>query len=209
MRLTGTRTIWLGVPAAIRRGRVPLILLAVLLAALGIDRFVLTPGHVKPSTAIATPAVPSGTRPVIASPQSGDVPQPAEPDAPKPLGPRRDEGRPGATCLAARLESLAAERELDVAGVKDAFAPSSEWVGPGPDSAEAAQGGPAWRFAKEHRLRSVLVSDDAGSVTVNNTVVALNEEIDGFKLVSVTDRTAVFQCGDESVELKLESAASP
>jgi hypothetical protein len=58
-------------------------------------------------------------------------------------------------------------------------------------------------FMSLHRLEAVLSADARSMAVVNGQTVYLGESLDGFILVSVKDRSAVFEGGGERVTLTL------
>ncbi|UCG33114.1 MAG: hypothetical protein JSU68_00495 [Phycisphaerales bacterium] len=58
-------------------------------------------------------------------------------------------------------------------------------------------------FESIHRLEAVLVAGSSSMAVVNGQTVYLGESLDGFALVSVEDRSAVFERGEERVTLIL------
>lgn len=59
---------------------------------------------------------------------------------------------------------------------------------------------PTW----QPRLRAIVNAGSASLVSVDGTVVALGEQIDGFRLVRVGERSATFAKGGVYVELKMD-----
>jgi len=103
-----------------------------------------------------------------------------------------------------RLDSLWAEREPNFADVRDPFCLPSSWSGVQKDSPGAA-GDPATGFAATHRLSAVLAEGRVSCALVDDRLLTPGQEIDGFKLVSVGDRFAVFEGRGARVVLKLTS----
>ena len=58
-------------------------------------------------------------------------------------------------------------------------------------------------FESLHRLEAVLAADSYSMAVVNGRTVHLGETLDGFTLVAVKDRSAVFERGGERVTLIL------
>ena len=55
------------------------------------------------------------------------------------------------------------------------------------------------------RLRAVLVAGAASLANVDGEVLALGQEVDGYRLVEVRERSAVFHHGDEERVLSLDN----
>ena len=68
---------------------------------------------------------------------------------------------------------------------------------PGPDRPSTEE------FQSRHRLDAVLVSGGASLAVVNGLTVHLGESVDGFTLLSVEDRSAMFARGTDRVTLTL------
>lgn len=58
-------------------------------------------------------------------------------------------------------------------------------------------------FESDHRLEAVLAAGSSSMAVVNGQTVHLGEGLDGFTLVSVKDRSAVFERGEERATLTL------
>ncbi len=108
--------------------------------------------------------------------------------------------------LAQRLKSLEGDFGLDITEFRDAFMPSDSWLGKGPDSEGFAPDTLGSEFGRIHQITSILyLGDGKGSVILDDQYVSVGQVFDGFTLVDLTDRTAVFQSGTETVELELVS----
>ncbi|MEQ9096135.1 MAG: hypothetical protein RIE32_07720 [Phycisphaerales bacterium] len=70
----------------------------------------------------------------------------------------------------------------------------------GPMSVEA--------FLSQHQLSLVLLSGDTSVAMVNGKPVRLGEEIEGYRLIRVDSRSAVFQSGTQTAELSLPKQTS-
>ena len=71
-------------------------------------------------------------------------------------------------------------------------------------AAAAASGGeapaPLWR----PKLRAIVNAGNASLVSIDGIVVALGQQIDGYRLVRVGERSAVFAKSGGTVELKMD-----
>jgi hypothetical protein len=109
---------------------------------------------------------------------------------------------PNRPSVAQRLESLWPDREPNFSDVRDPFCLPRSWSGVQKDGS-AATGDPATAFAATHRLSAVLVEGRVSYALVGDRFLTPGQEIDGFKLVSVGDRFAVFEGQGSRVVLKL------
>ncbi len=108
--------------------------------------------------------------------------------------------------LAQRLKSLEGDFGLDISKFRDAFMPSKDWLGRGTDG-EFTLETTGREFARLHQVTSILfIGDGKGSVIIDGQFVSVGQVIDGFTLIGLTDKTAVFQFAQETVELELTSA---
>jgi hypothetical protein len=112
--------------------------------------------------------------------------------------------------ISKRLKALATGEDLDPARVREAFAPSDEWLAvlsapkvavPLPQADLAAE------FTRKHKLTSVLMAGSAGCAVVDGKIVTIGQELDGFRLAGLAPECAVFQAvqGPVSVTLSLSS----
>ena len=64
---------------------------------------------------------------------------------------------------------------------------------------------PAEKFIRDHKLKAVIVRDNANTAVVDHFHLYIGHELDGFTLVSVGAGGAVFEGGDsQRVILKLK-----
>lgn len=144
----------------------------------------------------------AGARPMRSPHRSakppGESPLPLQADAPGPLV-RED-------TLADRVRAVAEANKLHLVDVRDAFCPSQALIGQlqkaGPTGSQQSK---AEAFKQRHRLTGVMAGKADGYAIVDGACVLIGQELEGFKLLSVGERSAVFQSKDASqVELKLE-----
>ena len=112
--------------------------------------------------------------------------------------------------LASRLETMAAQHDLDGAPVRDAFQPSEVWLSRlGANHSKPAVAAPpvGAGFIKKHKLQAVLLGRDGGSAIVNNTYLKIGQELDGFELVSIDANSVGFVSGKVRVVLTLSTTA--
>ncbi len=164
-------------------------ILAIALVALLVDRVFLG-GASGPQSAEAQ----------WAAPRSINMP------SPKPL-PAVVDGREGRPPLIEKLQELTKYQNLSLADMSEAFRLSDEWlaeVGSGSVRLQDRSLTPAQRFVKTHQLEAVMVGGTRSRVVVNNKPLQLNQQIDGYTLVSVSHNSAVFVCENQRVELLMK-----
>jgi hypothetical protein len=124
--------------------------------------------------------------------------------------------QPRTISLAGRLRAAAAAARVSAGVPTDAFMPSPAWqtvtIPEEPTTRLTAQ------FAARHHLNGVLASsaDHTGSSSggghalVDGKIIAVGQLVDGFRLVSVSHRSAAFESADGRVVLEMDhSAAMP
>jgi hypothetical protein len=156
--------------------------------ALAADRLWIGSGETSPRPAAASsapvatalaPAAPTGS-----APAAGNV-----------------SAATGRASVADRLKQLAAGKNLDADGVKEAFAPAESWmvqVAAPPAVAEEAApkpSDPVESFADTHKLTSVLISGSGGIAMVNGKMLRMGQEIEGYRLVGLAPGSATFRSG--------------
>jgi len=106
--------------------------------------------------------------------------------------------------LADRLEEYAHSHAPDTGTLPDVFQPSAAWL---PESPAAAGGyrppNAADEFRATHQLTAVMLSRSTPGAVVNKRFLTVGMEIDGFKLVSLSERSAVFDDDGKQLELQL------
>jgi len=119
---------------------------------------------------------------------------------------------PSVANLANRLQEAARHQKqpLDLENVTDAFQPSAAFlpvkpqvvhVQPTPEPVVVTRDEAA-EFTKAHTLQAVMKAG-RGVAIVGTKTVAVGQMFEGFRLVAVKDRSAVFRRGTLRVELKL------
>ena len=111
--------------------------------------------------------------------------------------------------LADRLSQLAVQKMIDYGQVRDAFVPTGNWseaankptdgtmieLPPSPSDTE--------QFVSNHVLQMVMSGSD-GLTLIDNELIRVGQLLDGYCLVSVGDRSAIFESNGIRVELSLE-----
>jgi len=169
--------------------------LGLALLALGVDRFIFSPGD--PESPAAPPAAGNTPHAVKKFVASGDTAQ------------AQEARLTGLAALAKRMRDMAEVERLDVGDTKDAFVPAAAWVGQmKTETASAAQIAaqpldPAAAFREHHHLVAVLKSSHGGVAILDGKTVRIGQHVDAFSLVTVGDRTALFRAGNIDLTLEL------
>lgn len=111
--------------------------------------------------------------------------------------------------LAARLRELSASADPSSGDVRDAFRLSQAWLAylSPPKPATAAPESKPKPGRPVHRLTAVILDKDGGRAIVDGKYLRVGQELDGMKLISVSERSAVVESRGTRVELTLESAS--
>lgn len=119
--------------------------------------------------------------------------------------------------FAHQLERIADQRQVARYGQTNAFKLPEEWGITNKKPEEKLQNPTVDQpkvdlveaFRKKYRLTGVLSQQDEGIAVINgNKILHVGKILDGFRLVSVTDRQAVFVRGEWIAELKLQKVSS-
>jgi hypothetical protein len=103
------------------------------------------------------------------------------------------------TQLAQRLRALDHEEALSASALSDPFKLSKTW-----DGAALAQGdGSISSFIQRHRLTAVMVSGVRGSAIIDGELVRVGQSLEGFKLVEVSTKSAMFERNKQIARLTL------
>jgi hypothetical protein len=119
--------------------------------------------------------------------------------APAPA-PVRPEKRATGPSLAQRLRG--ATTRLDASSTKDAFKPSSAW-GVTPAKVPAAASEDAQTFQATHHITSILQAGDQAIVMIKGKTYRVGEVVDGYRVVEIRTRSAVFQGNGPAFEVSL------
>ncbi|MCE9591975.1 MAG: hypothetical protein K8S99_15820 [Planctomycetes bacterium] len=190
-----------------RERKVFLGILGLGLTALAADRFVISPtGPRSAQASIASVVQDSATQaqPVPAAPEAATAP----------IAPANT------VRVAHQLESFGQEQGLRADETANAFQPSAAWLAedeasaPKPQSLAPVGPPPAQAFTAAHKLNGVMAKGGGGYAIINGRAVTVGQTVDGFRLVEVSRRSAVFQSSTgEQAELTLQtpagSAANP
>jgi hypothetical protein len=181
--------------------------LALALVAFAVDRLFLSSGQpLKPASAVASPVQPA------APPMPPAVPLPAAAAAGGTAPPAAAGGTAPPASLAPsqplvfsdRLKALAAAKDLAPARVREAFAPSPEWLAtlqaPKPVETPVNLGE---EFARKHKLTSVLLSGGVGRAIIDGKILTVGQKLDGFTLTGLAPDSATFRSVQDASEVRL------
>jgi hypothetical protein len=114
------------------------------------------------------------------------------------------EGTPAPTPVPERLNKLLSGQEIQVDELRDPFALPPSWSG---TTAGAGKKAPdaITTFVRKHQLKAVFMQGQETCVQVDDNFLVPGQSVDGFKLVSVNQRIAVFEHEGKEVTLELVS----
>lgn len=163
-----------------KRSTVLMVVFFVGLISLAADRTILRPqggpGAVSAASESADPGLLSSNVPVLED---------------KPAGPN----------MARRLEDLHSGQEPDFDRMRDPFALPAAWTET-PAVAERVPDAAAL-FIRTHQLTAVVINEQSAHALVNDRLLSPGGSLDGFTLVEVRDRTALFERDGNRVLLEL------
>jgi hypothetical protein len=169
------------------RQRIAVCILAVAAAALVVDRAFLRPGDATPAEADAALSAALDELPCALDSRTSAAEE---------------------RTLAARLRDLSASEDPGSGDVRDAFRPSQAWLAvlfpPPPEAPPESK--PESR-KPVHRLTAVILDKNGDRAIVDGKCLHVGQEIDGVKLISVGQRSAILESRGTRVELKLETSA--
>lgn len=113
-----------------------------------------------------------------------------------------------AESLAQRLREVAGKSASgDGSAPRDAFAPGPSWapVGVEPRAGNDAELA-AETFKQDHKLEAVLVTGEQRYAVVNGQTIYVGQTLQGYRLVSVQERSAEFRAGGVTVLLGIRGA---
>ncbi len=152
------------------------------------DKLLLEEGSIGPSQVEAAPGTGGGAGPL--------EPRLAPASAPSPCN-----------SLTERLDALRATMNLDLMVTKDAFCPSESWLSdlrPEERTAMSSDEVKVIGFGRKHALNAIVTSDCGGMAFIDDRFVRVGHVIDGFRLVKLGYRTAVFEANGLEVVLTLK-----
>ena len=97
-----------------------------------------------------------------------------------------------ATALSGRLEAL--RPKVERGQERDAFALPASWLAESRPSVDlASRPGALDTFAARHHLSGVIISGQSRLAVVDDRVVAVGQELDGYRLVAIDEDSATFE----------------
>jgi hypothetical protein len=114
--------------------------------------------------------------------------------------------------LSCQLETIAKKRAFDLTTVTNAFEPSANWIQTTVKQAmpEIQEDNKAKQLAQrlkqfthKYRLMAVIHNETGGAAIVNNRTISVGTKLDGFKLVTITSRGAIFEDNDQQIKMKV------
>ena len=146
-----------------------------------------------------------GSAPAGASASSIPAPVTQTPQAPESPD---EELQPSTIRLSQRLETLWLEKEVDIDQARNVFALPESWLNDilpkKQENIPEVKKDAVTLFITSHKLQAVLISDQKSTVRVDDHVLELDDELDGFKLVVIEENSATFESGTRRAILKLE-----
>jgi hypothetical protein len=110
--------------------------------------------------------------------------------------------------VAHRLRQAA--QAMPDAPMRDVFALGPTWRGQAPfDPKLDPTGLAAEQFRRSHKLTGVVQGSGRPTAQIDNQIVAIGQSVDGFKLVSVSHRSATFEAGATRIVLNMGKASEP
>ncbi len=172
--------------------KVAMALLGTALVALVLDRTVLAPG----GASAATPS-PAASHPTVAATAPSGVTPAASPSG-------RSENRSRAAGISSRLSIALDSPKWTADQVVGSLRPSPEWTAPAGEPGAPASDR-AGKFKASHQLRAVMSRRDAESriALIDGRPMRVGEVLEGYTLVAVGARSAVFESGADRIVLSL------
>jgi hypothetical protein len=110
--------------------------------------------------------------------------------------------QPAEERVADRLNRLWSDNEPDFEQVKNPFALPNSWFQT-PDTTTPQVPDVVAAFIRTHRLTAVVVDGDSSYAVLDERFLVPGEAMDGFLLISVGDRSAVFERDGREIVLEL------
>jgi hypothetical protein len=110
--------------------------------------------------------------------------------------------------LADRLAAAARAHRVGSDNIQDAFAPSETWISRQPTSTRntsLSREDTIAQFTSSHKLMAVITNGGSDYAVIDGHPLAVGQSVDGFRLISLKERSAVFQSADMSIEMTLPS----
>lgn len=111
---------------------------------------------------------------------------------------------PAPATVAERLNNLLAGPEMGMQELRDPFALPPSWSGTTTATGQKIPDATTV-FVRKHQLKAVFMQGEETCAQVDDTFLVPGQSVDGFKLVSVDQRTALFEHEGKQVTLELAS----
>jgi hypothetical protein len=112
--------------------------------------------------------------------------------------------------IADRLERVAERHAFDLDRVPNAFAPPKSWIVETVRKGAGSSRVTAEMFEATHVLTGVMAAGDGGYAIIDGRTLFIGQTLDGFELISVSQRSAVLESDGERTELLLpEGGTNP
>ncbi|MHC5002485.1 MAG: hypothetical protein ACYTJ0_05120 [Planctomycetota bacterium] len=107
--------------------------------------------------------------------------------------------------IARQVDEVAKTENVDIEQIPDAFRAPDSWFPPPATETQPVSVGPdpVEQFLAAHRLQAVMAGGASSVAVIDGTGLKVGETLDGFTLVSVGDRSAVFE-SESGVRVELE-----
>src|SRR6266568_71057 len=107
---------------------------------------------------------------------------------------------PATLSLSDRI-SRAVEQATPDPSSRDIFRVPLAWIGPQKSGAEIGAPVAQMRFDETHRLTGLILAGDRTGALIDGMLIKVGQSIDGYRLVSVANNTAVFESANERAVL--------
>ncbi|HXE53432.1 MAG TPA: hypothetical protein VN541_10470 [Tepidisphaeraceae bacterium] len=178
-----------------RERKVYAALFALAVVALGVDKFVLGPPESQAAVSAETQ--------VASAPPAHSETHPEVPTAARPT-------QPGLAALTLQMDQVNRTLGLESADIPDLFQAPAGWLKP---AAAKQPVDAAATFSAQHHLLAVLKSSRGGVAVIGGATLRkslrIGQQVDGFKLTAIGERSATFTSGQQKVELQLPTDSSP
>jgi hypothetical protein len=108
----------------------------------------------------------------------------------------------GSTGVAQRLDRLWSDNQVNPEQGRDPFSLAVPWYDKG-ETSDAKTPDEAALFVSSHQLTAVVIDPRGSYAVVNDQLLIPGQSLDGFRLVTVGNRSAVFEQGTRRVVLEL------
>src|SRR5262245_6656224 len=100
-----------------------------------------------------------------------------------------------------------ASKSIPDAPIRDVFALGPMWLTPVPQDPKLDPTALAVeQFKQSHKLRGVVQGSDRPTAQIDNQILVVGQSLDGFRLVSVSHRSATFEAGATRIVLNMSTS---